>query len=145
MMTGTLSTSPGQWPTHTSVSGLTLMRREETYAVPLPGAGKTLRPTNSPGSWLNQEVILGQYRRDPGVGFRYTEDTTSITWITLAFTLLRLRDLSGSYVPRRGAGKSLNRISELGWTRATARKIRESLSSFKEDWNSPGMDAYDKY
>lgn len=39
----------------------------------------------------------------------------------------------------------LNRtIQDLGWSEKQARQIRTSLASFEEDWNAPGMDAYDE-
>ena len=35
-------------------------------------------------------------------------------------------------------------IQDLGWTEAEAQEVRASLQSFEEDWNAPGMDAYDE-
>lgn len=39
---------------------------------------------------------------------------------------------------------SLHLVSELGWTPEQAAQIRASLQSFDEDWNAPGMEAYDR-
>lgn len=36
------------------------------------------------------------------------------------------------------------RIQELGWSEEEARQVRSSLQSFAEDWEAPGMDAYDE-
>jgi len=53
---------------------------------------------------------------------------------------------------RRGAGKDRRaadlekrplRVSELGWTRREAAEARGRLAAFEEDWNAPGMEAYD--
>ncbi len=35
-------------------------------------------------------------------------------------------------------------IDTLGWTLEEARMTRARLSSFAEDWETPGMDAYDR-
>ena len=35
-------------------------------------------------------------------------------------------------------------IKDLGWTKERARKVRARLASFDEDWNAPGMEAYDE-
>ena len=35
-------------------------------------------------------------------------------------------------------------ISDLGWTIEEAIETRARLKSFEEDWDSPGMEAYDK-
>ena len=35
-------------------------------------------------------------------------------------------------------------ISDLGWTKLEALQIRLQLKSFEDDWNAPGMEAYDK-
>jgi hypothetical protein len=35
-------------------------------------------------------------------------------------------------------------ISRLGWSRAKAAEVRASLRAFDEDWNAPGMEAYDR-
>ena len=34
--------------------------------------------------------------------------------------------------------------ADLGWSRKKAAEIRASLLAFEEDWNAPGMEAYDK-
>lgn len=34
-------------------------------------------------------------------------------------------------------------IRDLGWTEAEAAAIRAQLATFEEDWDAPGMDAYD--
>ncbi len=36
------------------------------------------------------------------------------------------------------------RIEALGWSQEEAGIVRERLLSFEEDWNAPGMDAYDE-
>lgn len=36
-----------------------------------------------------------------------------------------------------------NKISQLGWSQAEAQAVRDSLMSFADDWNAPGMDSYD--
>ncbi|HEY7420333.1 MAG TPA: hypothetical protein VH593_34460 [Ktedonobacteraceae bacterium] len=35
-------------------------------------------------------------------------------------------------------------IQELGWSEEEASEVRASLQSFEEDWNAPGMNAYDE-
>ena len=35
-------------------------------------------------------------------------------------------------------------IQDLGWSEEEAREVRASLQTFEEDWNAPGMDAYDE-
>lgn len=39
--------------------------------------------------------------------------------------------------------KKAQRIEALGWSEEEAAKVRESLLSFEEDWNDPGMNVYD--
>ncbi len=34
-------------------------------------------------------------------------------------------------------------VRDLGWSRREAAEIRRRLLPFEEDWNAPGMDAYD--
>jgi hypothetical protein len=34
-------------------------------------------------------------------------------------------------------------IRDLGWSRREAAEIRRRLLPFEDDWNAPGMDAYD--
>lgn len=34
-------------------------------------------------------------------------------------------------------------VGGLGWTREQADETRARLKSFEEDWNAPGMEAYD--
>ncbi|MBI5193328.1 MAG: hypothetical protein HZA08_07810 [Nitrospirae bacterium] len=34
-------------------------------------------------------------------------------------------------------------LRNLGWTESQANETRARLKSFEEDWNAPGMDAYD--
>jgi hypothetical protein len=36
-------------------------------------------------------------------------------------------------------------IKDLGWTEEQASETYFRLSSFKEDWDAPGMEAYDEY
>jgi len=36
------------------------------------------------------------------------------------------------------------RIQHLGWSEEEASQVRASLQSFEEDWDAPGMDAYDE-
>jgi hypothetical protein len=36
-----------------------------------------------------------------------------------------------------------NTIEELGWTKQQAAETGAKLKSFDEDWNAPGMEAYD--
>ena len=43
------------------------------------------------------------------------------------------------------SGKKPRLLSEAGISRKLAAKIRASLLSFEEDWNAPGMEAYDEY
>ena len=40
--------------------------------------------------------------------------------------------------------KKSQRIESLGWSEEEAAKVRESLLSFEEDWNDPGMNIYDE-
>jgi len=35
-------------------------------------------------------------------------------------------------------------VSELGWSREKAARVRASLRAFDEDWSAPGMEEYDK-
>ena len=36
-------------------------------------------------------------------------------------------------------------IEELGWTKEQAAETRSKLMSFDQDWNAPGMEAYDAF
>ena len=49
--------------------------------------------------------------------------------------------------PRAASMKSSSAnhlVRDLGWDRKKADRVRQSLSSFEEDWNDPGMEAYDR-
>jgi hypothetical protein len=35
------------------------------------------------------------------------------------------------------------RISELGWSTEEVKETRDRLAAFEEDWDAPGMEAYD--
>ncbi len=39
--------------------------------------------------------------------------------------------------------KKQNLVKHLGWTPEQTMEVRMSLSTFEDDWNAPGMDAYD--
>ena len=43
-----------------------------------------------------------------------------------------------------GAATRPTTVADLGWSRVKAAEIRASLLAFEEDWNAPGMEAYDK-
>jgi len=49
------------------------------------------------------------------------------------------RSRSGEAVPVRG-----HPVSEWGWSREKAARVRASLRAFDEDWNAPGMKEYDR-
>jgi len=36
------------------------------------------------------------------------------------------------------------RVASLGWTREQAALVRGQLTSFEQDWNAAGMEAYDR-
>jgi len=64
----------------------------------------------------------------------------------------RVRRTSGETAPHRDAGGRGgeavpvrdHRVSELGWSREKAARVRASLRAFDEDWNAQGMEEYDK-
>jgi hypothetical protein len=64
----------------------------------------------------------------------------------------RVRQILGQIAPRRearsqGAEAVPGRdhpLSELGWSREKAARVRASLRAFDEDWNAPGMEEYDR-
>ena len=64
----------------------------------------------------------------------------------------RVRRISGQTAPRRDArsqgGEAVpvrdHPVSELGWSREKAARVRASLRAFDEDWDAPGMEAYDR-
>jgi len=39
---------------------------------------------------------------------------------------------------------SLPTLAALGWSQQEATLVRSQLASFEEDWNAPGMEAYDQ-
>jgi hypothetical protein len=45
-----------------------------------------------------------------------------------------------------GRSRHKNRLllSDLGWSQDTAAEVYQRLHHFEEDWNAPGMDAYDE-
>lgn len=43
-----------------------------------------------------------------------------------------------------GKTQESHSIQDLGWSEEEASEVRASLQSFEEDWNAPGMDAYDE-
>jgi hypothetical protein len=64
----------------------------------------------------------------------------------------RVRRTSGETAPRRDTssrgGEAVpvrdHPLSELGWSREKAARVRASLRAFDEDWNAPGMEEYDR-
>jgi hypothetical protein len=42
------------------------------------------------------------------------------------------------------APESLPTLAALGWSRREAALVRSQLASFEDDWNAPGMEAYDQ-
>ena len=64
----------------------------------------------------------------------------------------RVRRTSAGTAPHRDAGSRVGEavpvrdhpVSELGWSREKAARVRASLRAFDEDWNAPGMEEYDR-
>lgn len=64
----------------------------------------------------------------------------------------RVRRTSGEIAPHRDASSRGDEavpvrdhpVSELGWSREKAARVRASLRAFDEDWNAPGMEEYDR-
>jgi hypothetical protein len=57
------------------------------------------------------------------------------------------RALFDSTAERAGfvaATAGIRRVADLGWSREEAVLTRARLLAFEEDWNAPGMDAYDE-
>jgi hypothetical protein len=51
---------------------------------------------------------------------------------------------SGAAVRSVKAREKQHLVSDLGWTRKRASQVRAALRVFEDDWNAPGMEAYDK-
>ena len=58
--------------------------------------------------------------------------------------LKEIRNLLQAIAAHRGLSLGARRVDDPGWTQEEARSIRARLSSFEDDWNAPGMDAYDR-
>ena len=60
--------------------------------------------------------------------------------------LQEIKSLLRSMLAQAGAGaaESPRRLAALGWTPEQAALVRSQLASFEEDWNAPGMEAYDQ-
>lgn len=52
-------------------------------------------------------------------------------------------EFASTPLPELGAERPPLRVADLGWSREYAAKIRAQLAAFEEDWDAPGMDAYD--
>ena len=53
-----------------------------------------------------------------------------------------LRNILGQAGP--GTPEHPRTLAALGWSREQAAAVRAQLASFEEDWNAPGMEAYDE-
>jgi hypothetical protein len=61
-------------------------------------------------------------------------------------TPLRLRvylSSASTGVPAYGRDRPPLLVSDLGWSQEEAAATRARLAAFEEDWDAPGMDAYD--
>jgi hypothetical protein len=91
-----------------------------------PGAARNL-PTDV--------ISLTVYRRH-GIELFSGSSTTRIRdpWVTTEYS----RTTTNGAVDRR-----LLRLSDLGWSQDEAAEVRMRLIQFEDDWDSPGMEAYD--
>src|SRR5271157_5189869 len=79
----------------------------------------------------------GRWRR--GCGGQWGDRLVMSRWWMGSTSKNRVRRTSGETVPVRG-----HPVSELGWSREKAARVRASLRAFDEDWNAPGMEEYDR-
>ncbi|MEA1051625.1 hypothetical protein U5801_17705 [Lamprobacter modestohalophilus] len=66
--------------------------------------------------------------------------------VAVSYEMLWSRDgyRSGAATTISSLSGSLLEIKELGWSELQALKTRVRLESFAEDWEAPGMEAYDE-
>lgn len=74
-----------------------------------------------------------------GMGLPVVTTVSSTEVFTEAWESLRTVDVTTSGVIPGGRP-----LSELGWSLEEALETRMRLRTFEEDWNAPGMDAYDE-
>jgi hypothetical protein len=68
---------------------------------------------------------------------------TTRAWLDEYLGDVKPRGISRGEPRTANRDEGTNTIASLGWSRAEAGAIRDQLRSFAEDWDAPGMDAYD--
>jgi len=143
-VTEVLAMGTSQWPDYNSETTLSL---SGTVTFPRPGVrvrrreGRTTS-VSEPLVDLARVAIHFHGQTSPHYGFidsphSFSPEVLFRTVKPDSFVRWQAR----FYVAR----KNLNRVSDLGWSKRTAREVRSRLTSFEDDWNAPGMSAYDKY
>lgn len=85
-----------------------------------------------PPAWNVAVMELRRERVEDGPVALFSSSAISKSWLYLAGNALT----TSRIVPARS-------IADLGWTPAEALETHLRLRAFAEDWDAPGMDAYD--
>ena len=57
---------------------------------------------------------------------------------------VKAKERASKRISRNGNNSHKPSIRALGWTKEETVEARARLISFEDDWNAPGMEAYDK-
>lgn len=140
-MSAIVVTQTQQWPSHTGGVG-----SWETPEFLLPTA-----------ETLSLQIELFRryqslYRQSPGIESNGvatwgTDSSTELAMLVLSQSLTehsKLVKLQSSHPPKAEPRRKAERkVADLGWTRDQAYAVRQTLASFEDDWNDPGMAIYD--
>ena len=92
----------------------------------------TTMDANFPLAWNVAVMELSRERVEDGPVALLASSAISKSWLYLAGNALT----TSSILPARS-------IDALGWTPAEALETHLRLRTFEEDWDAPGMEAYD--
>ena len=81
------------------------------------------------------------YGAEMGGSTAHMQELISRVWELLAMAPFDARSTSVYVLAHAAPG--FRSVAALGWTKEDAWRIRQSMSSFAEDWDAPGMDVYD--
>ena len=87
------------------------------------------------------EKAFDLFRRAKVAGLAVSFAASSVTAISEPW-LLEQRSRDAVVTIRTATNRML--IGDLGWSREQALETRMRLRTFEEDWNAPGMEAYDE-
>jgi hypothetical protein len=91
-------------------------------STPVGGADQITVESDNASTSLHSEFLMARKR----IEISFSEDTFAASPVVVVY----------------GERPRLL-VADLGWSREEAAAVRGQLAAFEEDWDAPGMDAYD--